>query len=152
MRVAWPVLVLNTVTWLTDDLPASGESIALRTGTPYLRGLGEDAATTASASGPSGRVEAAVADKVLRVVDTDRVGVYEVEAGDFRDTFAANLLSENESRVRPRASLGLVSAPGTTARTASVGIGRRELWRPLLLAAVGVLMLEWLLWNLRRVA
>ncbi|MEZ4238762.1 MAG: VWA domain-containing protein [Myxococcota bacterium] len=151
LRVAWPILVLNLVGWLTED-PATGPAAQARTGQPFVRRLPDaDADTTPTVRGPEGAGEAVVADGVLRVTGTDRVGVYRVTAGSTELRFAANLLSEGESRIAPRGDLGLTVSAGDEG-AASAAMARRELWRPLLIAAVLVLLLEWALWSFRRSA
>lgn len=150
LRVGWPILVMNIVGWLTED-PLGGEASQARTGTPFVQHLGEaDARAIPTVRGP-GPAEAVVTGGTLRVTRTDRVGVYDVTAGGTRLRFAANLLSERESRIRPRSALGLVGSAGEPVR-ASLAVSRRELWRPLLIAAAALLVLEWLFWNLRRTA
>jgi hypothetical protein len=82
------------------------------------------------------------------VRDTTRVGVYELRVGAARSSFTANLLSRSESDVAPRAEL--VFAEGAVAvAEASLG-GRREIWRPLSLIGLLVLMVEWALFHRRR--
>jgi hypothetical protein len=76
--------------------------------------------------------------------------VYEVHGDGLRSTFAANLLSIRESDVTPRDRLELTDAL-VPASTASVG-GRRELWRPVALAALLLLLAEWATWSRRRAA
>ncbi len=150
LRVAWPVFVLNTVSWLTEGQPGAHEARQIPTGHPFVYRLAEaDAASTASGTGPKGRVDAQVADGVLRVTDTDQVGIYDISAGGFRTRFATNLVSERETRIRPRAQLGLGSESPIEA-TAALATGRRELWRPLLWLALLVLMLEWVAYHRRR--
>lgn len=151
LRVAWPILVLNLVGWLTED-PAAGPVAQARTGQPFVQRLPEaDVDAAPAVRGPGGAGEAAVADGVLRVTGTDRVGVYRVTAGGTELRFAANLLSEGESQIRPRSELGLAASGAGGAAEAAI-TSRRELWREALLLAVGVLVLEWLLWTFRRSA
>ncbi len=151
LRVAWPVLILNTVGWLTEGETGASEAHLIPTGTPYLRKV-PDSVTSAQVSGPNGiSPEAQINAGILRVHDTDRVGIYEVSAGDVRTRFAANLLSETESRIAPRLALGLADSVNETS-VATLAAGRRELWRPLLLFALLFLMLEWWAWNRRKAA
>jgi Ca-activated chloride channel family protein len=148
LRVGWPILVMNTVGWLTADA-TSGESNAIRTGEALVRRISDaDAEATPILTGPAGEVS--VSEGTLRVSGVDRVGTYEVNVGSTEIRFAANLLSEDESRIRPRDALASEGSPEVI--EASVAVARRELWRPLLLGALIVLVGEWLLWNLRRVA
>lgn len=148
LRVAWPILVMNIVGFLTED-PSGGGPASHHTGTPFVAAIAEGL-DSASVIGPSA-TEAIVSEGTVRVPHPDRVGVYEVTAGGSHIRFAANLLSEAESRIRPRAALALSEADAV-AVDAAKAMSRRELWRPLLLAAVVLLCVEWLLWNIRRVA
>ena len=150
LRVAWPVFVMNTVGWLTEGRGTVSAASSLPTGQPYVRTLPE-VEGSAVVSGPAPAV-ARLDEGVLRVTGLTDVGVYEVSAGDgaWRTRFAANLLSADESRIRPRADLTL--GGGVAEASARAVQGRRELWRPLLLLALGVLLLEWLLYHRRAVA
>ena len=88
---------------------------------------------------------------MLRVVQTDHVGTYDARAGSTHVRFAANLLSEGESRVRPRAALGLGQGVEGTGNAVAAS-ARLDLWRPLLWLALLLLVVEWAAWNLRRSA
>ena len=151
LRVGWPILVMNVVGWLTEDALGgdAGECESHRY--PFVRHLAAaDADAAPTVRGP-GDAEAAVAGGTLRIGRTDRVGVYDVTAGGTRARFAANLLSERESRIAPRQALSLASGDTAPAED-SVAVSRRGIWRPLLIAAAVLLCGEWLLWNLRRAA
>jgi hypothetical protein len=87
--------------------------------------------------------------------DTWRVGTYRVEPSDgqppiadrSRWLYAVNLLSENESDVRPNEGLTLGGQP-----VPSGGQQQRinvPLWPWLLVAALGLLLLEWYVYNRR---
>ena len=149
LRVAWPVFVLNTVGWLTEGRGAVSAASSLPTGQPYVRVV-PDVEGDPAVRGP-GAAMARLDDGVLRVTGLDQVGVYDVAVGEaFRTRFAANLLSADESRIRPRGDLTLGS--GAAVGAAVERAGRRELWRPLLLLALGVLLLEWVVYHRRAVA
>lgn len=150
MRVAWPVLVLNTVGWLTEDSAGDSDAVLLPAGTPYLRKVTGDP-NAVKVTGPDGRVATSINDGTLRVVDTDQVGVYQVSGGGLNAAFATNLLSEKESRIAPQAALSLGDNAQAVAE-ANIVSGRRELWRPLLAIALFLLLLEWFAWNRRRTA
>jgi hypothetical protein len=76
--------------------------------------------------------------------------VYDVRGEGLTTRFAANLLSPRESDVTPRDRLEMTDAV-VPANEASVA-GRRELWRPLALAALAFLLIEWAAWSRRRAA
>lgn len=151
LRVGWPVFLLNTVGWLTEGTDAGSDARLLRTGQVWTRTVSDDTVTAARVKGPEGARDLVVGDGVIRVTDTDRAGIYEVSAGPVATSFAANLLSEQESRIAPRPTLDLEEATVEVAE-ASLAPGRRELWRPLAMAALALICLEWFAWNRRKVA
>ncbi|HMO85064.1 MAG TPA: hypothetical protein PKC18_09120, partial [Lacipirellulaceae bacterium] len=91
--------------------------------------------------------------------ETDQLGVYQVRDGDQPVArLAVNLFDRQESDVRLRAepvagggaavaplALGYADVPAQAPNEAA----RRELWTPLLLAVLGVLTLEWYIYNRR---
>lgn len=152
LRVAWPVTLLNAVGWMTEGVAGAQGSGTLAAGAPWVRRIPDDVDPAAiEVLGPDGEpVDAQVVEGLLRVRDTARVGVYTVRGGGLSSTFTANLLSERESDLAPRATLDL-SDRAVEVSEASVA-GRRELWRPLALLALLVLLGEWLAWHRRRTA
>jgi len=150
LRVGWPVFVLNTVGWLTEGA-SGGETQLAKTGQPWLRRVADETVTEAQITGPDGTETVPLLDGVVRLTQTGRVGLYRVRAGALNTSFAANLLSERESQIAPRASLDFGEHPAAAAE-ASVVTGRREIWRALLLLALVFLVLEWWAWNRRSTA
>jgi hypothetical protein len=80
--------------------------------------------------------------------ETDRVGIYKYQAvgGAGSRSFAVNLLDANESNIEPRQEIR-IGAEGFTA-----GGERpqpREIWKWILLLAVGLLTAEWIVYNRR---
>ena len=60
--------------------------------------------------GPSGdAVDSTVADNLLRVRDTQQSGIYQIRIGATTSSFAANLLSPEESEISPRPDLVLAA-------------------------------------------
>jgi hypothetical protein len=81
---------------------------------------------------------------------TDQLGVYEVsDGGKTTQQFAVNLFDTRESdiaaRIAENVKIGFVEVKPTT-RSVPV---RREAWKFLLLVALGVLILEWYIYNRR---
>jgi hypothetical protein len=79
--------------------------------------------------------------------DTERVGVYQVAwNGAWQRSFAVNLLDADESNIEPRTSIrvGAEAVAGGKER-----LQPRELWKWLVLAGLGLLMLEWYIYNRR---
>jgi hypothetical protein len=78
---------------------------------------------------------------------TDRVGVYRVAwDGDWQRSFAVNLLDAEESNIEPRMAvhIGAEQVKGDQERRQP-----RELWKWLVLLALGLLLAEWYIYNRR---
>ncbi len=100
---------------------------------------------------PSGRVVELTRAKQGRFsfAETDELGVYEVRSGGKTfQRFAVNLFSIAESDLRPRGELNL-GHQEVAAHPSGGRIGRRETWKWLLLAGLGVLCLEWYIFHRR---
>ena len=81
--------------------------------------------------------------------ETDELGVYEVRCGGKTfQRFAVNLFSIAESDLRPRGELN-IGHQEVAAHPSGGRIGRRETWKWLLLAGLGVLCLEWYIFHRR---
>ena len=89
---------------------------------------------------------------------TEQPGVYEVvEQGQVTSRFAVNLFNRQESDVALRPSADSDNEGGaqelrigeTAVPAEGLTPARRELWRPLLLAALLVLLVEWYIYNRR---
>jgi hypothetical protein len=159
MNYAFPLLVVNAISWFWQD--EAGLLKPNRAGVP----LALDVPGTSSdlvVSGPDGADAKArrVGDKVH--LSVSRLGIWEVsdptapppadptEAANVpRETvFAVNLLSADESRIAPRAG----EYPGWAAPEVKAVLENpwlRDFWRVLLLAALGLVLIEWLTWHRR---
>jgi len=148
LKVAFPVLLLNTVGWLTGGQGASDVGGLMATGAMFTLPVpGESPDVTVEK--PSGmKVRGTVAGGLLRFGGVDEVGIYEVKTADERVAFAANLASRRESRIQPMADLGL--GREAVVQTSIAAAGRREIWRELAYAAIAILMFEWFIWNRRK--
>ncbi len=80
--------------------------------------------------------------------DTDDIGVYLATWKDGRRSFAVNLLDENESDVRPRDEIK-VGAANLQATAAPYHGEPMDLWPFAAVAALLLLLVEWLLYHLR---
>jgi hypothetical protein len=88
--------------------------------------------------------------QAFNFAQTDQVGVYDVlDRGKTTEQFAVNLFDSKESEIGAKTvdtvKIGFVEVAPTT-RTVPV---RREAWKFLLLVALGVLILEWYIYNRR---
>lgn len=146
LRPGWPIFLANSVDWL----------LAGRGSDPRVVAAGE----IATGEAPEGVEEVTVTDPrgVAHRIGvregewifdgTTRTGVYEVRAGKQQQRFAVNLLSRAESDVRPRAALDL-GASKVRAEAPEKVRRRMELWPWLVLAALGLIGGEWLLFHKR---
>jgi hypothetical protein len=79
--------------------------------------------------------------------DTEKTGVYRVAwNGAWQRSFAINLLDSDESNIEPRSSVrvGAENVSGSQERSQP-----HELWKWLALVALGLLLLEWYIYNRR---
>jgi hypothetical protein len=156
LRIAFPILVINSLDWFAGH----GESLVetYRTGETWAiplafleqagRGLGEVAVAD-----PAGAA-------LKLPVQDGRVFIYGSAAGPYtitapgpggvelKQVVAANLADAEESRIKPAPELVV----GDRQLEAPSGFGialRREIWIYLLLAALGLTLLEWLTYNRR---
>ncbi len=160
-RYSFPTFLLNTLSYFVrqgqeglDRTNLPGRSIAIRT-----KSLADELVV----AGP-GAIKETVQrndDGTYLFHDTDAPGYYEIlDDGQVVARFTVNLFDGQESDVRivtggdddpsdniePAASvrIGHIEVKGSAARPA-----RKDLWRPLLLLAVGVLLFEWYIYNRR---
>lgn len=145
LRVAWPLLLLNTIQEFVDEDTRYVSSF--RTGEVW------------KIPAPSGvaAVRLEGPDKVVRelpvhdgraVVLGQDAGFYKLTAGAVETAFAANLSDVSESTIAPSGPLEVDGKRGAEPEGFTVGV-RREVWIYLLLAAVAVSTLEWLTYHKR---
>lgn len=147
LRVSFPVFVLNAVAYLSEA--ESGNIASVRPGQSVpLRTTGADEGLTVRT--PDGRTIALAPERGQGVPfgGTDEPGIYIVEEGGTPTRrFAVNLFdaSESDIAVRDTVQIGYDEVTGQAAWE-----GRRvELWKPLLLAVLVILCLEWYIYNRR---
>ncbi len=147
LRLSFPVFVWNSLTYFGGSAAAGGES--LQPGkTEVIKSVGT--ADELTVTTPAGQAYALKREHGAPFVfsATDALGVYTVaEPNQPERHFCVNLFDHAESNINPRAEieLGHVVIEG---QRDWQGV-RRELWKPLLLGALGVLCLEWYIYNRR---
>lgn len=148
LRVAFPILILNTLDWFAGD--SEGLVTSYRTGDTWEVPVpGPPTARTVQVTRPDGGQVVAPVSDGRALVHGVLAGIYRVEgaAGATRQ-IAANLADPVESQVGPRPHL--VLGGRTLERPSGFGVGlRREIWIYLLLAAVLLTLVEWLTYNRR---
>lgn len=143
LKPEFPMLVANSVAWLCERNSSAGDR-AVQTGQPVT--IAVESTGDVSIKTPRGnRIQLPVRDGQLVVTATSEAGMYEIEG---LAPFAASLLSETESDLRPRESINIrgneVQAQAETFES------EREIWTWLAIAAAMVLAIEWWLY-LRRI-
>ena len=146
LRVAFPIFVANCVDWLMP--PAGpGQGAAVRAGQVVSVAV-PPGLTALRLTDPAGRTsDLSVDQNPLSIRHTSSAGVYTLEGKGFRQQFAVNLLSREESNLQPSDQLSV----GGKQASASHGavLTNRELWRWLVLLALCLVTLEWVAYHRR---
>ena len=157
---SWPVLVLNVLQNVAgaENMSAGpsvkvGSPVTLRPGPEYER---------ISITAPSGEIKTLSVNPggMVDFADTFQTGIYRVHANDkLIQAFSVNLFSARESDLKtPKIETeageaeveGIVLGYDRVAENISGPTPtRRELWRWLLMGALGILMAEWIVYNRR---
>jgi hypothetical protein len=168
LRVAWPLFLVDTINWFTDEDATYLSSF--RTGEVWRVAVGERG-TTASLRRPDGKTVLIPVHEGRAVYLGDKVGFYELtmvpdgtspaspERGKNvsnvtsssamdRTTFAANLLDVAESHIAAQDTLTVDGKTAGQLQGFRVGV-RREMWIYLLIAAVLLTVLEWATYHRR---
>ncbi len=145
LRIAWPLLVLNTVNWFTGE--DSNYLSSFRTGDiwriPVVAGAKE-----AIVKLPAGATERVPVHEGRAVLLGLYAGFYELSVGDEKTPFAANLIDEAESAVAPMDKLLVGGKEAGQLGGFKVGV-RREIWIYVLLLVVLLTALEWATYHRR---
>ena len=156
LRVAWPLLLLNTINWFSDDDATYLSSF--HTGDVWRIPVAGDL-QQASLKLPSGVFTDVPVHEGRAVYLGQHAGFYEL-AGTARrvdakepaaspaTAFAANLLDVEESTIAPADTLVVDGKPAGALEGFHVGV-RRELWIYLLIAVALLTVLEWATYHRR---
>ena len=146
LKIAFPILIANLTRWLAPtsaiDVPAQ-----LAPGMPALirPQMGVSEIVVTAPSGQQWAFEAAGSEP-LPFAQTNEPGIYTVEQKGDRETsrasFAVNLFSDLESHIAPQDTIDVGQSPVSAQLGGSAG--RREWWRWPALAALGLLLVEWI--------
>jgi len=169
MNYSFPILVVNAISWFAQD--ADGLLQPNRAGLPLSLAY-KGTATSFTVKGPTdlvGGVDGVNARRIGERVHftAPRLGIFQIVPGpsapgsdpaatadpgaasevDKPLEVAINLLSPEESRIAPRGEYPAWSAPVWTPPVQNEWLA--ELWRVLLLIALGVVLIEWFTWHRR---
>jgi hypothetical protein len=154
LQIAFPILMANLTNWLAPgtggDIPTQVlPGAALTFSVPPIMAGGQGEAhiwitrpdnSTAQLAPEAGRVSFA---------DTSQLGLYRVNLSEDPNdaiAFAVNLLSPQESNLKPVETLAIANVASATVDNLPQR-ARREWWRAMALIALGFLMGEWLVYN-----
>lgn len=146
LRVAFPILFNNLVQWLATS-PGRTEGLQLRAGQTAPIEVPPTAGeiTITSPGGEKTRIKPEA--RTVFFSDTEEAGIYQVRGKNFEREFAVNLLSRDESEVKPQDKLQFgrrpVQAGAGNTRSA------HEIWRWIVLLALVVLGVEWWVYHKR---
>lgn len=149
IRRSFPVFVLNVVRYfggnsgvLASPSVRPGETVELRTRVPVDR---------IRVTAPNGERQTLERGELTAFpfTQTNQLGVYEIFEGDAKEVsqrFTVNLFDSRESDLKPGLlEIGHEKITGTVAMEPT----RIETWKWILLAVLGVLLLEWYIYNRR---
>jgi hypothetical protein len=145
LRPAFPILLANALAWFYPDwLSVQADQVPAGD----ARSIPASRSTAVTVVRPDGTRQAvAEAGVAAEFFDTDRVGWYRVEADGGETEFAVSLESASESDITPRTGGEAAAASGAPAKAAYGGAGvETAAWSLFALAAMAVILLEWLVW------
>jgi hypothetical protein len=147
LRPSWPVFVLNVLQHLAGAA-AAGTSPQLAPGQTFaVRSDLRDRLILRDPDGAERPIERQPGIGSV-ITDTERLGTYEALDGEqVVERFDVNLFDRQESTIPPAESIELGYEP--VAGTVAQEIVRTDLWRWVLLAALGLLAAEWIYFSNR---
>jgi hypothetical protein len=144
-RPAFPIFIHNAVRWLATAKRTSEESTQRHTG-ETIQVLAPESVKSVDITLPDKTTVRLVPDEkgIVSLDRTERVGPYEFKAADFRKNVGASLLNKRESNIKPRDAIDL---SGGAVRAVESTRTNREIWKWLIIAALGVLCIEWFVYH-----
>ncbi|WP_129629681.1 vWA domain-containing protein [Candidatus Oscillochloris fontis] len=152
LQIAFPLLLSNLIEYLAPG----GSGAQLNPGQPLVLPLdpsiNEVRITRPDSSQvSSGNAAIQIREQQAIYADTDMLGVYQIE--EWRDgsivnqrNYAVNA-DRQESLIRPQSDLLIPQTSGAESTAARDRDGKQEIWRWLALAALIVLVIEWLVYQ-----
>ncbi|MBL8132147.1 MAG: VWA domain-containing protein [Anaerolineae bacterium] len=151
LQIQYPILLSALIEWFTPQrLVSAGESVRVQSPVTIIPGAAADRVQVIA---PDGRTrDYTPTGMPLIYADTAAPGVYRVEsfsgaAPDQTADFVVNLFAPEESAIAPAAAITVGNAEITQA--VEVEVGQREYWDVLALAALLLLLIEWVAYHRR---
>jgi Ca-activated chloride channel family protein len=143
LRIAFPILVQNLSEWM---LPPNVPSHSFHPDEPVTI-VPDTGATSVTVVRPDGSRRSLAGGAVATFGDTDLTGLYTVEqvvsGKTDRSWFTVNLFSDQISQLKPADRLTLPPF-NNAAAVHAVHRGQLEIWPWIAMAALGIVVLEWL--------
>jgi antitoxin (DNA-binding transcriptional repressor) of toxin-antitoxin stability system len=139
LQPAFPIFIANLLRWSVGEQGGAAD-LTVRTGVPFSLTV-DPAETELSVHTPEGQTRTfPVNDGAVVLPGLERVGVYTVQGRKTQLRIAANLMHSDESNIRPRTSINVC---GKTVAAQNTLTTLRDLWKPIALALLALLMVEW---------
>lgn len=145
LRVAWPLLLLNTVDWFAQE--DAGYLSSYETGETWHVPVPADV-EEATLVTPGGDERAVPVVEGRAVCTGLRAGFYGIRAGELDDVFAANLGPNDEAVLEPVEGLNVGGAEADAPEIGTPGV-RAELWMLIVGLVLAILLVEWFTYHRR---
>jgi Ca-activated chloride channel family protein len=139
LQPAFPIFVANLLRWAVGE-QGSATDLTVRTGVPFSLAV-DPAETELTVRDPDGNTRAyPVNDGAVVIPGLERAGVHTIQGRKTEIRIAANLMHADESNIQPRTSIQLGSKTVAAQNTLTT---LRDLWKPIALTLLALLMVEW---------
>jgi len=145
LRVAWPLLLLNTVDWFAQE--DAGYLSSYEAGETWHVPVPGDV-EEATLITPGGEERAVPVVEGRAVCTGLRAGFYGIRAGALDDVFAANLGPSQEAILEPVDALVVGGAAADAPEIGTPGV-RTELWMLIVGLVLAILLVEWFTYHRR---
>ena len=145
LRVAWPLILLNTVDWFVQE--NAGFVSSFRAGETWRVPAPKDIKEV-EITDPHGLSRMIPVIEGRAVFAGTRAGFHTMKVGDETETFAANLDGDRESLVKPSKAIAISGQKAKEASSGKVGL-RTEIWLYLVLLVLAILFIEWTTYHRR---
>jgi hypothetical protein len=150
LRVAFPMLVVNTFQWFAGD--HLGQITTYQSGHTWRVPLGQTRSKgpqgEAAITDPHGKKARAPVHAGHAIIHGRHIGLYQLKYGGDTHRLVANLASADESNIAPQPVLTIQGQRLIKPRLVKASMHRR-IWIYLLLAALLLSLVEWLTYNRR---
>lgn len=145
LRVAWPLLVMNTISHFIDE--DTGYISSYRTGEVWSIPSAAEGATGLLSLPDGSRRSVPIKDGRAVFLGQD-AGLYELDVDGSTTRFAANLGDPEESAIAPADGLRVGEISSSEPEGFNAGV-RREVWLYFLIAVLAVSVVEWFTYHRR---